>query len=226
MKVLKVAGVVVAVLLVAFFGIAWMLPDARHVERSILIEAEPETIYDLVDSFDRFNEFSPWYARDPGMKQTLEGPADGVGHRMTWESDKDDVGNGSQEIVAVSPPNRVETELDFGFGEPPHATFLIEPRDSGSRVTWALDSTFHNDLIGRYFGLKLDDWVGPDYERGLERLKAVAEADQREKARVDDDVAALENGADTPTNAGGVTGTEVIGDVDEVKDSESPADMP
>lgn len=204
MKVVKVAGIVVAVILVLFFGIAFVLPDEQHVERSVLIEAEPETVYDLVDSFDRFNEFSPWYARDPGMKQTLEGPPEGVGHRMLWESDEDDVGNGSQEIVAVSPPNRVETELDFGFGELPHATFLIEPQDSGSRVTWALDSTFHNDLVGRYFGLKLDDWVGPDYERGLERLKVVAEADQQKKAAE----AKVADGIDTPV------------------DTESPGDTP
>ena len=32
------------------------------------------------------------------------------------------------------------------------------------------------NLIGRYFGLMMEKWLGPDYEKGLENLKRVAEA--------------------------------------------------
>ena len=30
-------------------------------------------------------------------------------------------------------------------------------------------------MVGRYMGLMMDEWVGADYERGLERLKELAE---------------------------------------------------
>ncbi|MEO0814481.1 MAG: SRPBCC family protein, partial [Myxococcota bacterium] len=184
MKVLKVIGIAlgaVAAVFVAFFAIAMFLPSEVHVERSLVINAQPETLYDFVDSYERFNEFSPWYERDPNMKQSLEGPDSGVGHTMKWESPKDDVGKGSQEIVEAVSPTVVKSQLDFGFGEPPTATWTFAKVDGGTKATWSLDSTFHSDYVGRFFGLKLDDWVGTDYERGLAKLKEVAEAEQKKK---------------------------------------------
>lgn len=194
MKVVKGIVIAVASVLAAFFIVALLLPSTQHVERSIVIEAERETVFDLVDSFDRFNEFSPWFERDPEVKTVLSGPDEGVGHTMKWESDKDDVGNGMQEIVEMDPPRMVKSKLDFGFGEPPHATWLLEEVDGGTKVTWTLDSTFQGDYVGRYFGIMLDGMLGPDYERGLAKLKEVAEADQEKKS------AAAER-AEAPTEA-------------------------
>ncbi|MEM6532162.1 MAG: SRPBCC family protein [Myxococcota bacterium] len=181
MKIVKGIVIAVAALVLSVFVVALLLPAEQHVERSLVINAEPETLYDLVDSFERFNEFSPWFERDPQVKTIIEGPASGVGHTMRWDSEKDDVGKGVQEIIEVDPPRMVKSRLDFGFGEPPTAAWTFERVDGGTKATWSLDSTFESDFIGRYFGVMLDGMVGPDYERGLENLKKTAEADQEKK---------------------------------------------
>ena len=59
---------------------------------------------------------------------------------------------------------------------PTTSTISLVPEGTGTRVTWTLDTDFSGSLIGRYFGLALDRMVGPDYEKGLAQLKAVAEA--------------------------------------------------
>jgi hypothetical protein len=50
-----------------------------------------------------------------------------------------------------------------------------DARNSGSRVV-GMDSSFEDDYLGRYFGLFFDKLIGKDYEKGLAKLKALAEA--------------------------------------------------
>ena len=38
----------------------------------------------------------------------------------------------------------------------------------------------------RYIGLMFDGWIGPDYEKGLARLKAIAETPPPRRAGADD----------------------------------------
>ncbi|MDH3481246.1 MAG: SRPBCC family protein [Gammaproteobacteria bacterium] len=52
---------------------------------------------------------------------------------------------------------------------------MVAVGDGGTRLTWAFDANFDN-MPGHYMGLMVDKWVGSDYERGLERFKALAES--------------------------------------------------
>ncbi|MDH4167523.1 MAG: SRPBCC family protein [Gammaproteobacteria bacterium] len=176
MKILKGLFFSILALVALFFLIALFLPQAAHLDRSMSTTASPETVYGLVDGFKRFNEWSPWANIDPATKYTYSGPETGVGARMEWASDNPDVGNGSQEVIAVEPGRRVTSKLDFGMDNPTTATISLVPEGTGTRVTWTLDTDLSGSLLGRYFGLALDHMVGPDYEQGLARLKAVAES--------------------------------------------------
>jgi uncharacterized protein YndB with AHSA1/START domain len=166
------ALLLVTVLLV----IGLFLPQTARVERSITIAASPDAVFELVDGFGRFNEWSPWAGLDPQTRYTYSGPETGVGARMEWASDNPDVGKGSQEVVAVETDASVTNQLDLGMGKPSMATIRLVPEGTGTRVTWTLDSDFSDSIVGRYFGLMLDRMVGPDYEKGLAQLKAIAEA--------------------------------------------------
>ncbi len=176
MKILKGLFVFLAGLVLLLVVIGLFLPKQAHVERSITTAASPESVFVLVDGFRRFNEWSPWARLDPATKYTFSGPDTGVGARMQWSSANPDVGSGSQEVIAVEPGHRVTSRLDFGMDNPTTSTIVLEPQGTGTRVTWSLDSDFSGSLIGRYFGLALDRMVGPDYEKGLAQLQAVAES--------------------------------------------------
>jgi uncharacterized protein YndB with AHSA1/START domain len=178
LKLLKGLLIVAVLLIAAFVIIGFFLPKVATVERSTTIAAAPETILGLADGFKRFNEWSPWASLDPATKYTYSGPERGVGARMEWSSDNPDVGQGSQEIIAVEPGRSVTSALDLGMDTPTTTKMVLTPEGSGTRVTWTLTTDFSSSLIGRYFGLALDSMVGPDYERGLAKLKALAESSQ------------------------------------------------
>ena len=120
-------GLLGAVLL--FVVVAFFLPREVAVSREALINAPPEKVFAYVNDLKKFNEWSPWATRDPNMKQTYSGPASGVGQKVAWQSDHDQVGSGTQEIVASDPNKSVKTALDFGdmrIGPNPSSASLID----------------------------------------------------------------------------------------------------
>jgi Polyketide cyclase / dehydrase and lipid transport len=165
-----------AIVVVALAVIAFFLPRNVHVERSVSMLAPPGTVFDIVNGFQRFNEYSPWFEYDPKARYTFEGPPSGVGAKMSWQSDDASVGSGSQEIVKSEPIETVHSKLDFGSQGTALAVWTIVPEGDGSRVTWAFNTDLGMNPIARYMGLTFERFIGPDYERGLAKLKKVAEA--------------------------------------------------
>lgn len=159
-------GLAVFVALVFIVGLA--LPSDFAVERSAMIAAPPERVFQEVNSLQRWPAWSPWIARDPSIQNTYSGPAEGVGATVTWTSD--DSGEGTQTITVSDPPKRIETKLDFGSMGTSKASWTFSPEGNGTKVTWTLQGDAGGPL-GGYFAMKMDDWVGADYEDGLARLK-------------------------------------------------------
>jgi len=173
-KRILAAIVVIAVLVVV---VAFLLPRHVSVSRSIEIDAPPAVIYPLVADLRRANEWSPWLELDPDVEITFTGPTDGVGQKMNWKSDDPNVGSGSQTITMLEPDSKVETALDFGDQGAATASFDLEANGSATEVTWGFTADLGFNPIARYFGLMFDKWIGADYEKGLAKLKTVAEAE-------------------------------------------------
>ena len=51
--------------------------------RATVIAAPPATVFTLVNSYKRFNEWSPWAEMDPNAAYTHSGPETGVGAKLT-----------------------------------------------------------------------------------------------------------------------------------------------
>jgi uncharacterized protein YndB with AHSA1/START domain len=176
MRIVKRILIGLVVIVGVLVAIAYVLPREVSVERSTTIDAPPEKIFTVVNGYKRFNEWSPWYELDPGMAITHEGPEEGVGAKMTWKSDKSNVGSGTQEIIESVPNEKVRVALDFGKNGKGVAGFTLVPEGEGTKVTWDFETDLGNNPVARYFGLMFDRWIGPDYEKGLAKLKALVEA--------------------------------------------------
>lgn len=177
MKALKILLVLVAALLLAFFGIGLMLPSQASLSREIEIAAPPEKVFDTLNSFERFNEWSPWAALDPATRYTLEGPARGVGAVHSWSSEDPQVGSGRQEILRSEPHRLITVRLSFsGFDAENLSHYRLSPAATGTRVVWEYQTDVGGQILGRYFLLMLDGMLGPQYEQGLAQLKQLLEA--------------------------------------------------
>jgi len=153
--------------------IGLMLPSAPRVERQVQIQAPPATVFALVNDFRQINKWSPWVDTDPNALYTISGPPRGVGATLTWDGHT--AGQGSQVIIESEPSFRVVSKLDLGSPGQTTGTFEFLQTEKGTLVIWSFESDFGFNLVGRYFGLMLDGIVGPDYEKGLQNLKTMAE---------------------------------------------------
>ncbi len=167
-------------LLVGAIALGFILPSHVHVEREAFIAATPDTIFPLVSDFNRWEDWSPWASKDPNASMKINGT--GVGQVMTWSSENPEVGSGSQEIVELVADQRLKTHLEFGDRGRADATFVMEPTANETLVTWALDIDMREGVpiwqqpISTYMGFFMDSMMGPEYEAGLQNLKAIAEA--------------------------------------------------
>lgn len=165
-------GLLAVVALLAVVGL--LLPRTVHVERSARIAKPPAVVFPLVNSMARFNEWSPWKELDPNARMTVSGPAEGVGSSLHWEGNSQ-IGVGSDTIIESVQDRRVGLALEFGGGRST-AALSLAAEEPGTLVTWTLEMDLGANPLFRYMGLFMDRLIGPDFERGLSRLKALAEA--------------------------------------------------
>ncbi len=179
---MKKVGVVILFLIAAFIVTGFLLPKQVHIERSIVIERPPTMMFELLNSYRYFNEWSPWATRDPKAQFSVSGPESGVGARMSWVGDPQLVGSGWQQIVASKPYEQIDIKLDFDAQGIADTGYLLAAQGDATQVTWFFDSdltegvNFLDSFLARYFGLLFDRWVGGDYEQGLANLKKFAES--------------------------------------------------
>lgn len=170
MKILKVIGIVILVLVVLFLGIAMLLPSEIHVERTLVIPASSEIVFNQINDLRKWDEWSPWHQRDPEMKITYEDFLSGEGASYRWQSEK--VGNGKLTITESEPFKYIETELDFMEQGTAVGYYRFEPVKEGTQVTWGFKTDLGDGLIDKYVGLMMDSMLGSDFEKGLQNLKA------------------------------------------------------
>ncbi len=175
MKALKKIFFALVALVLIFVVVGFVLPRQRHVEQSIFIDAPASVVFSQVNGFKTFNAWSPFVAVFPDANYAFEGQEFGVGSKMSWTVTEPKPETGSQTIVASTPYERVDVELVFGHQGSSQATYLLRPADGGTNLTWAFDTDFGLNILGRYWGLLLDRQLGPLYAQGLANLKRIAE---------------------------------------------------
>jgi uncharacterized protein YndB with AHSA1/START domain len=171
---LKVLGGV-AVLLFAAVVAAFLFPRTYRVERATVINARPEVVFAQLGDLKAWKNWSAWHERDPAMKLSYSEPSSGVGAWSAWESKSE--GKGKMTFTAVEPAKRIEYKLEFlDMNMVSTGRMELQPADKGVRVVWVSDGDLGMNPINRWFGLFLDKMIGPDFEKGLAKLKSIAEA--------------------------------------------------
>jgi hypothetical protein len=117
-------------LIVLLVAIGFLLPRQVHVERAVVIDRPASLVFATVNSFQRFNEWSPWHELDPNMNVTMEGPRSGVGAKYSWTGN-DKVGTGVQTISESIENQSVTNDLDFGDMGLAKAQLKLTPQDGG-----------------------------------------------------------------------------------------------
>ncbi|MFL6134279.1 MAG: SRPBCC family protein [Nocardioidaceae bacterium] len=149
--------------------------SAFTISRSTAIAAAPEQVRARVEDFHAWRAWSPWEDLDPKLSRSYTGPERGVGATYAWEGNRK-AGAGSMEITAATP---VSLTIVLRFLKPWRATnqvvFTFAPDGADTHVTWTMTGTHTGlaKLFARF--INVEKLIGPDLEKGLARLKELAE---------------------------------------------------
>lgn len=149
-------------------------PSSVRVERSKVINADKQLIFDQVNNLMNWNAWMPWNKIDPKMKRKYFGATEGEGAGYSWESDDDRVGNGKITIIGSYGNDSIFTELDFLENGKGIGSYYFNDSPSGVDVKWAMESEL--SFFTRWVAWFMDGWVGPDFEKGLNSLDSLVQS--------------------------------------------------
>jgi len=172
---MKILLLVILALALVFGAGAFLLPSTYAVERSTEIAAGPSVIAPYLTDLKTWQEWTAWNKQEiPELEYSFGDTTTGVGASMSWTEES---GEGSLEITEVTPSGGIVYTLEFDQGK-----FVSQGRidleklgEGQTRVVWTDAGELGNNPLYRWFGLALDKMMGPDFQKGLDQLKAKVE---------------------------------------------------
>ena len=141
------------------------------VERTARISASPEQLLPHIARLPEWTQWSPWEDLDPDLQREYTGEPGAVGSTYAWSGNRK-AGSGTMRITAVD-RDGVGIHLEFTrpFRSSNELRFVLTPEGDGTRVIWRMETP--RKLYTRF--VNLDKLLGGDFEKGLRKLKQVAE---------------------------------------------------
>lgn len=176
MKIIKkillvIAGIIVLALVAALF-----VSKEYSVRREITINKPSQEVFDYVKFIKNQEHYNKWVMMDPNMKKDYQGTDGTVGFVYAWDSQKDDVGKGEEEIKLLEEGKKINLEVRFkrpfeGLAMTEMTTEAISPTQT--RVSWGMSgrSAYPMNLTNTL----MDGMLGADLEESLGTLKGILE---------------------------------------------------
>ena len=171
-----------AIVAALFLTLGVLLPDRRHLEESVETNRKLTIVYDTINSLRRFDDWNALVLHDPAVKLKLSGPEAGVGARLDYQSEVEEIGSGSWEITGNEPLKSVTYAMTSnpggnnpfrGRGKNERSTYTLTPTGRSGRntmITQTYDVDYGWDLLGRYSGMYVASNFGQDMKLSLSRL--------------------------------------------------------
>lgn len=140
-----------------------------EVHRSIVIAADPQTVFDRVVDYGTWTQWSPWLIAEPEAKVTVSDDPRSVGSTYAWSGEV--VGAGELEHESLKDGEQIRDEIRFlrPMKSVSKVGFDFKPVDGGTEVTWSMGGSLPFFLF--FLKGQIESFVGMDYDRGLRMLK-------------------------------------------------------
>jgi effector-binding domain-containing protein/ribosome-associated toxin RatA of RatAB toxin-antitoxin module len=172
LQVLKYLKYFVFLLLAAVIGIAVygaVLESDYDLSRSRIIKAPAEVIFDNVNDFKTWENWSPWLEKDPTMVTSFNDTIMGVGATYSWTGKE---GKGFMKTISATPNKEIIQQIDFGKGHIAEVYWNFTEVDQGTEVIWGMRGkiSFFEKFYWLFKG-GIEKNMVPTYDRGLELLE-------------------------------------------------------
>lgn len=170
--------ILIIIIVVAVLVLGVVEPKDVVVQRSTLIKAPKDMVFNQIVNFKNWVNWNPWYQMDSSEKITYTGADGQPGSTFHWVGDPKKTGEGQMTDTAVK-----GTEMDYSlhtitpFNHVAGGFMSAEDAGNGmTRVTWSI--TMHSSFPwnASFAFVKMDKLLGGDFERGLQNMKKYCEA--------------------------------------------------
>lgn len=166
-RFLLVIGVLVGIYLIT----GLLMNGSMHIERSMTINADATTVFNEINTLKNWKSWSYWDNIDTAMKSVYEGPESGVGSKHTWQSNHENVGNGSLTISKSEKSKFVETELAFEGMGISIGGWKLRDTTGGTWTTTYMDFEMPFYMRPMTLFMDMDEMLGNDFIKSLEGLQ-------------------------------------------------------
>jgi Polyketide cyclase / dehydrase and lipid transport len=178
MKALKMIGLLLGGIVALLLIIPAFTKKNYSVEKSVAIAKSRGEVFAYLKLLKNQDNFSVWAKMDPDMKKTYRGADGNVGFVSAWESKKDDVGTGEQEIKKIDEGNRIDYELrfikPFEATSPAYLAFA-DAADGKTKVSWGMSGRMGYPMNLMLLFMNMEEMIGKDFDTGLANLKNILE---------------------------------------------------
>lgn len=177
MKIIKKILIGFVALVALLLIIAIFIKKDYAVVREITINKPSSEVFAYIKMLKNQDNFSVWAQADPTMKKEFKGTDGTVGFVSAWDSQKDDVGKGEQEIIKIKEGERMDFELRFikPFEATDYAYMTTEGQGNLTKVKWGFNGKMDYPMNLMLLAMNMDEMLGKDLQQGLNQLKVVLE---------------------------------------------------
>jgi uncharacterized protein YndB with AHSA1/START domain len=178
MKILKKILFVVLIIIAIPLITALFVKKEYAVVREVTIEKPKQEVFEFLVYLKNQDKFSKWANMDPDMVKTYKGEDGTVGFVSAWDSKKDDVGVGEQEIIKIENGERIDYELRFisPFESVSPAFMSTESLgENQTKVQWGFNGKMDYPLNLMMLFMDFEEIIGDDLSTGLSKLKVILE---------------------------------------------------
>lgn len=172
---------VIAALIVLMLIIALFVKKDYNIIREVNINKPNEQVFEYIKYLKNQDNYSAWNKLDPAMKKTYTGTDGTVGFKYEWDSTHKQAGKGAQEIIGITPGEKVDMQIHFikPFEGMAKAFMSTTPVNSNqTNVKWGIASQMKYPMNVMLLFLNMENMIGKDLASGLTSLKEILEQKQ------------------------------------------------
>jgi effector-binding domain-containing protein len=174
MKALRIIGIILVSIILIVVVVGYIQPDVAKVERSTIVKAPIEVVFEQANNLEKRVNWSPWEKVDSTMTTEMGEITSGEGASYTWTSETQ--GTGTLTYTEVVPNEKLMSHLNFGPKGKANGIMTFKEAQDGVKVTWGFETESISNPFGRLAMAILTPQMEMMFDQGLEALKSQAES--------------------------------------------------
>ncbi len=93
--------------------IIYFLPGTIHIEKTMALKAQPEVVYEELNTTGEWKKWAAWLKEDPVIEITYHGPESSAGAALNWNSQVAEINTGNVLLESSQKDSQVKALIQF-----------------------------------------------------------------------------------------------------------------